>query len=131
MHVTQHCDRLLRVGHHPYDIAAALACASQADTPPSPGGRPLNFRGCIDSRIPLTRRQWTRLRRLGFVPVMAGGQTNGQAPAAVVAMLPFTSSAHEHTEPAFTQTVTPGAAEVAINPQDIPASGYLRHLLLQ
>lgn len=53
------------------------------------------------------------------------------AQPAVVPALPFTASAHEHTEPAFTVTATPGAAEQALNPIDIPASGYLRHIFLE
>lgn len=49
----------------------------------------------------------------------------------VMPLLPFTASAHEHTEPAFTVTVTPGAAVQNLNPIDIPAYGYLRHLVLE
>jgi hypothetical protein len=45
--------------------------------------------------------------------------------------LPFTSSAHEHVEPAFTLTVVPGAALQQLNPIDIPAYGYLRYILLE
>lgn len=49
----------------------------------------------------------------------------------VVPALPFTASAHEHTEPAFTLTLTPGAAVQQVNPQDIPAYGYLRSIFLE
>lgn len=49
----------------------------------------------------------------------------------VVAALPFVASAHEHVEPAFTVTVTPGASVQQLNPIDIPAYGYLRHILLE
>lgn len=56
-----------------------------------------------------------------------------QAPTqqGVVQALPFVSSAHEHVEPAFTLTVTPGAALQQLNPIDIPAYGYLRYILLE
>lgn len=56
------------------------------------------------------------------------------APAAAPAqipLLPFTASAHEHTEPAFTITSAQGVATVQFNPQDVPAYGYFRHLLLE
>lgn len=49
----------------------------------------------------------------------------------VMPLLPFTASAHEHTEPAFTVTVTPGAAVQNLNPIDVPAYGYLRHIVLE
>jgi hypothetical protein len=52
------------------------------------------------------------------------------APAAIPA-LPFVASSHEHVEPAFTVTVTPGAATQQLNPIDIPAYGYLRYLFLE
>ena len=54
-----------------------------------------------------------------------------QAQQGVVAALPFVASAHEHTEPAFTVTVTPGATVQQLNPIDVPAYGYLRHILLE
>lgn len=50
-----------------------------------------------------------------------------QAPVQV----PFTSAAHEHTEPAFDVTVTPGATAQPLGPFDIPAFGYMRHINLQ
>jgi hypothetical protein len=49
---------------------------------------------------------------------------------AVVAALPFTSGAHEHVEPAFTQTFTPGTTVQRLNPTDIPAYGYISALVL-
>lgn len=52
-------------------------------------------------------------------------------PQGVMAALPFVASAHEHTEPAFQFTATPGAAVQNINPLDIPASGYLRAIWLE
>lgn len=53
------------------------------------------------------------------------------AQPAQVPLLPFTASAHEHTEPAFTISAAQGAATVAFNPQDVPSYGYFRHLLLE
>lgn len=135
--VTHRCDALLAAGMRSDEIAARLAANPAADTPRRSALRdtedPHGFRGFIDARIPLTRAQWRRLRRLGFLPVMAGGEAvAGSPPAGVVAMLPFTSSSHEHTEAAFAQrTVTPGAAEVALDPIGIPASGYLRHIFIE
>lgn len=49
----------------------------------------------------------------------------------MVAALPFTASAHEHVENAFTTTVTQTAAIQVLNPIDIPAYGYMRHLVLE
>jgi len=50
------------------------------------------------------------------------------------AAIEFTAAAHEHVEPAFDVTRAPGdwiAARVPIGPYDVPAYGYMRHLLLQ
>ena len=49
---------------------------------------------------------------------------------AMVAALPFTSGSHEHTEPAFTSTFTPGTTVQRQNPTDIPAYGYISALVL-
>lgn len=49
----------------------------------------------------------------------------------VIPALPFTSSSHEHVEPAFTVTATPTTAEQQLNPIDIPAYGYFRYLFLE
>lgn len=57
---------------------------------------------------------------------MASTQQQG-----VVAALPFTASAHEHTEPAFTSTVTPSTTVQQLNPIDVPAYGYLRSIFLE
>lgn len=134
MDVTHVADRALSAGFSPDAIAANLAAAPAADLSRKnfrDTEDPHGFRGFIDPRINLTKSQWRRLRRLGFVPAMAGGES-GAAPAGVVAMLPFTSSAHEHTEVAFAQrSVTPGAAEVTLDPISIPASGYLRHIFIE
>lgn len=53
------------------------------------------------------------------------------APQAAMPALPFVASAHEHTEPAFQLTVTPGAAVQPQNPLDVPAQGYLRAVWLE
>lgn len=53
------------------------------------------------------------------------------AQPAVVAALPFTSGAHEHVEPAFTATFTPGATVQRQNPTDIPAYGYITAIALE
>lgn len=66
-----------------------------------------------------------------FLPKIAGGAVDTPAQPAVVAALPFTGSAHDHTEPAFTYTFTPGAAVQRPNPIDIPAYGYIQHVLLE
>lgn len=50
---------------------------------------------------------------------------------AVAMALPFTASAHEHTEPAATLTVVQTAAVQNLNPIDVPAYGYLRHLVIE
>jgi hypothetical protein len=49
----------------------------------------------------------------------------------MVQAMPFVASSHEHVEPAFTTTVTTGAALQQLNPIDIPAYGYIRHILLE
>lgn len=74
------------------------------------------------------------LTAAGVGAVAMLGQVAAAAPvqqSAAMAALPFTASAHEHTEPAFTLTVTPGGAVQQQNPVDIPASGYLRSILLE
>jgi hypothetical protein len=65
-----------------------------------------------------------------FYPHIAGGQTNGGQPA-MSAALPFASSAHEHVEPAFSLSQALSTATFPFNPVDIPAYGYLRHVLLE
>jgi hypothetical protein len=46
-------------------------------------------------------------------------------------VVPFVAAAHEHTEPAFTANVTPGPNSVTLGPFDVPAFGYLRHILIE
>lgn len=74
------------------------------------------------------------LQDAGYVPHMIGGAAaappRGGQPG-VIPALPFTASAHEHTEPAFTLTVTPTTAVQQQNPIDIPAYGYIRHIFLE
>lgn len=53
------------------------------------------------------------------------------APQASYPVIPFTAAAHEHVEPAFTDTVTPSASAQIRGPFDIPAFGYLRHIFLE
>lgn len=50
---------------------------------------------------------------------------------AQVPVVPFASASHEHTEPGFDTTVTPGAAAVQLGPFDVPAHGYIRNLHLE
>ena len=49
-----------------------------------------------------------------------------QVPQAPV--LTFVEAAHEHTEPAFDVTATPGATVQTLGPFDVPAFGYLRSI---
>lgn len=44
----------------------------------------------------------------------------------------FTAAAHEYDEPAFDASTTPGAGQVTLGggPFELPANGYLRHILL-
>ncbi len=57
-------------------------------------------------------------------------QTRPRQQQAAIPALPFTASAHEHVEPAFTTTVTPGASTQQLGPFDIPAYGYMRSLFI-
>ena len=69
--------------------------------------------------------------RGGLMPGLAGG-AEAVAQRQEVPLLPFTASAHEHYEPAFTVGPTAiGAATVQYNPQDVPAYGYLRSIVLE
>lgn len=49
----------------------------------------------------------------------------------IAGVVPFVAAAHEHTEPAFTDTFTPGAATLIRGPFNIPAFGYIRHIFLE
>lgn len=50
----------------------------------------------------------------------------------MAALIPFTGAAHEHTELAFDSgNVTPGATAQAMGPYDVPAYGFLRHVVLE
>lgn len=69
-----------------------------------------------------------------WVPRMAGADGPAAAPPAqpaVMPALPFTGSAHEHTEPAFNYFYTLDADGDRPNPLQIPPSGYATHLLLE
>lgn len=59
----------------------------------------------------------------------ARGRSNGAA--AAMPVVPFTAAAHEHTELAFDETVKLGEAPRALNPIDVPAYGYMRHILVE
>src|SRR5438067_931358 len=62
----------------------------------------------------------------------APGRVRGEAhPAPPVPAVPFVAAAHEHTEPIFDVSVTPGAAAITLGPFDIPSYGYARHIFLQ
>lgn len=50
---------------------------------------------------------------------------------AAMPMVEFTAAAHEHVEPAFDVSVTPGATTQFLGPFDVPSYGYIRHLSLQ
>lgn len=52
-------------------------------------------------------------------------------PPSAMAVVPFTSAAHEHTEIAFDETVQLEANPRQINPINVPAFGYFRHALIQ
>lgn len=48
----------------------------------------------------------------------------------MIPALPFTASAHEHVEPMFTRTVALTTATQDLDPIDVPAYGFLRHIWL-
>lgn len=57
-----------------------------------------------------------------------GGAQGNKAPTLIV---PFTRAAHEHVEPIFDSSFLLGANTQLVGPFDIPAYGYLRHLIIQ
>lgn len=61
--------------------------------------------------------------------VATPAQRSNGAPQ-VMPLIPFVAAAHEHTEPVFDVTVTPGANPQALGPFDLPAFGFARHLLV-
>lgn len=63
--------------------------------------------------------------------VAAPAPPRAGAPAVEIAQIPFVNAAHEHVEPAFTDVQLLGAASIERGPFDIPAYGYLRHILLE
>lgn len=66
------------------------------------------------------------------MPATAAPRPRATAHAAPpVPAVPFVAAAHEHTEPIFDVSVTPGAAAVNLGPFDIPSYGYARHITLQ
>lgn len=65
------------------------------------------------------------------MPPMATPAQTG-APAQAVTRIPFTAAAHEHTEPGgFQFNVQPGAAQQNFGPFDVPAFGFLRHMVIE
>lgn len=50
--------------------------------------------------------------------------------AADVGRIPFVAASHEHLEPAFDVSQLLGASAVQLGPFDVPAFGYVRHLVL-
>ena len=56
---------------------------------------------------------------------------SGNGAAAAMGLVPFTAAAHEHTEIAFDETLTPEGAAVQLGPFDVPAYGYFRHFLIE
>lgn len=45
-------------------------------------------------------------------------------------LVEFTAAAHEHVEPAFDTTFTPGTSQAPLGPFDVPAFGYMRSVVL-
>lgn len=65
---------------------------------------------------------------------MPGSQANAErrrSAAPPAAIVPFTSAAHEHTEPVADITVTPGASAQVLSTIDIPAFGFIRNLFIE
>lgn len=59
---------------------------------------------------------------------MAQGQPKQQAQKGGGVVVPFVRAAHQHFEPMFDQTRTPGASSVNVGQYDVPAYGFLRHV---
>lgn len=64
-------------------------------------------------------------------PQRQGARRNGNGNGAGMALVPFTAAAHEHTEIAFDETVTPEGNILQMGPFDVPAYGYFRHFLIE
>lgn len=65
------------------------------------------------------------------MPPAATRPAPGNAPAAPPALVPFTSAAHEHTEPVFDVSVTPSTTTQTLSTIDIPAYGFIRNIYLE
>lgn len=61
----------------------------------------------------------------------ANTNARGQQQQAALPVVPFVSAAHEHIEQVFDETVTPGSNQLQMGPFDVPAYGYLRHILIE
>lgn len=64
-------------------------------------------------------------------PKTRQARPSGNGAAASMGLVPFTAAAHEHTEIAFDETVTPAAASAQLGPFNVPAYGYFRHMLIE
>lgn len=82
----------------------------------------------------LLEPQWGTLmseaRRTGLVNLVATSTKPGTTPTVTVPGVPFTASAHEHQERAFTVTKLITAATQQLDPINVPSFGYLRHIFL-
>lgn len=66
-----------------------------------------------------------------MTPSATRGRSQARPTGNAGPVIPFTSAAHEHTEPFFDQTFTPGANVQNFGPINVPSYGYLRHIYLQ
>lgn len=65
------------------------------------------------------------------MPAKSAQRPRSNAAAAPMPVVPFTAAAHEHTEIAFDEVISPEAGAHQIAPIDIPAFGYMRHILIE
>jgi len=65
------------------------------------------------------------------MPAKAAQRPRQNGAAAAMPVVPFTAAAHEHTEIAFDEVIQPEAGAHQIPPIDIPAFGYMRHILIE
>jgi len=63
------------------------------------------------------------------MPTVPNAGAATQAPPAP--LVPFSSAAHEHTEPFVDVTVTPATAAQNLGPFDVPAYGFARNIILE
>ena len=65
-----------------------------------------------------------------MTPVAVNSKRGANKGAPSGPVIPFTAAAHEHVEPAFDVSQQVGAAAVNLGPFDVPAFGYLRHIVI-